>query len=103
MHFLHKSIDDVLPLDLDVDVVLVDFGINDAIIENFSFDVNYVKMAQETLIRYVRNDMLQSPALLYLENFISPRRLRSAPYQAINMADVHSEVTRPYDIPMVRR
>lgn len=103
VHFLHKPIDAVLPLDLDVDLVIVDFGVDDAVIEDFDFDLDYVKMAHEALVRHVRNDMFQSPALFYVESFIAPRRVRSAPHQASNKADVHAEVARLYDIPMVRR
>lgn len=102
LHFLHKSIEVVLPMDLDVDLVIVDFGINDAVIEKFSFNLDYVKMTHEALIRYVRNDMLHSPALLYFESFITNHRVLEAPYQATNMADLHAEVARRYDIPMVR-
>lgn len=102
MLFLHTTIDAALPIDLDVDLVIVDFGVNDAVIENFDFNLDFVKMAHEALIRYVRNDMLRSPALLYVESFISPHRVSQAPHQASNMADIHAAVIRPYDIPMVR-
>lgn len=99
MHFLHKSLDKTLPIDVDVDLIMVDFGVNDCV-ANFNDD--YVGMAHEKLIRHVRNDMLHSPALLYVETFIAPDRALQAPQQAANMAKVHGHVTRKYDIPMVR-
>lgn len=100
---MHSDIDAALPIDLDVDLIIVDFGINDAALEDFNFDLEYVKMAHEALIRHVRNRMIRSPALLYFEDFITPYWVRQVPHQASNMADIHAEVTRPYDIPMVRR
>lgn len=103
MHFLHKSADVVLPRDLDVDLIIVDFGVNDAVTEKFHFDLDYVKMAHEELIRYVRNHMMRSPALLYVETFIAPARILQAPHQAANIAEVHANVTSRYEIPMVRR
>lgn len=43
LDFLHNDMLDVLPEDADVDLVIVDFGVNDAIIEHFNFDINNVK------------------------------------------------------------
>ena len=88
-------------MDLEVDLVVVDFGVNDAVLDQFHMDPNNAKLAHEVFIRYVRNEMIDMPALLYAESFISPARLRDAPLQASNMAEIHSAVTRKYDIPMV--
>lgn len=95
--------DVVLPMEFDVDLIIVDFGVNDAIIEEMHYDLDYVRMAHEELIRYVRNDMTKSPALFYVESFIAPNQVVQNPLQATNMANVHAEVTQKYDIPMVRR
>ena len=103
LDLLHNGLHDTLPVDLEVDLIIVDYGVNDAVIEEFDFDVNNVKLAHEIFILHVRNDMADMPALLYAESFISPARVRSAPLQANNMAEVHSTVTRKYDIPMVSR
>lgn len=46
------------------------------------------RSAHELFIRYVQNEMGNSPALLYAESFICPRQVRSKPYQALNMAEV---------------
>ena len=88
-------------MDLEVDLIIVDFGVNDAVLEQFDSEINNVKLAHEVFIRYVRNDMINMPALLYAESFISGARTRQAPLQASNMAEVHAAVTMKYDIPMV--
>lgn len=43
LDFLHNDMFDVLPEDSDADLIIVDFGVNDAIIEHFDYDVNNVK------------------------------------------------------------
>lgn len=100
-NFLHNNLRSTLPLDSDVDLIIVDYGVNDAISEQFEFDLSNVKFAHEILISHVQNDMIHMPALLYAEGYISPARLRSVPLQGGNMAEVHAAVTRKYDIPMV--
>ncbi len=85
-----------------VDLVIVDFGVNDAVIERVDFNLEYIRMAHEILVRHARNDMSSSPALLYAEGYIPPSHLAGTPWQSGNMAEVHAEVTRKYDIPMVR-
>lgn len=84
-----------------MDIIIVDFGVNDGVMEKFNFDPDKVIRAHEELIRYVRNDMTATPSLLYAETFISPARVLEAPLQATNIADVHAIVTSKYDIPMV--
>lgn len=84
-----------------MDLIIVDFGVNDAVLEQFDMDTNNVKLAHEVFIGYVRNDMIRMPALLYAESFMSETRVRRAPLQARNMAEVHAAVTMKYDIPMV--
>ena len=101
LDLLHNGLHDTLPVDLEVDLVIVDYGVNDAVIEVFDFDINNVKLAHELFILHVRNDMIDMPALLYAESFISPARVSAAPRQKSNMAEVHAGVTRKYDIPMV--
>lgn len=101
LDLLHNELHNTFPVDLEVDLVIVDYGVNDAIIEKFDFDINNVKLAHEVFIRHIRNVMVDMPALLYAESFISSTRVRAAPRQAINMAEVHAAVTRKYDIPMV--
>lgn len=101
MDLLHNRLHNVLPIDLEVDLVIVDYGVNDAVIEIFDFDINNVKRAHELFILHVRNDMMKMPALLYAESFKSPDRVNEAPRQKSNMAEVHAAVTRKYDIPMV--
>ncbi|CAM9527033.1 unnamed protein product [Ectocarpus sp. 4 AP-2014] len=101
MQFLHKLLDKALPVDLEVDLIIVDFGVNDAIIEEFEYNVEYLRMAHELLIRYVRDTMFHSPALLYAESFIAPFRSLESPWQSENMAEVHASVTQKHDIPMV--
>ncbi|CAN0249051.1 unnamed protein product [Ectocarpus sp. 12 AP-2014] len=100
MQFLHHGMDRVLPENLEVDLIIVDFGVNDAVIELFDFNVEYVKMAHDTLIRYVFDAMLHSPALLYAESFIAPHRVAQAPWQSEDMAKTHAAVTQAYGIPM---
>ncbi|CBJ30204.1 conserved unknown protein [Ectocarpus siliculosus] len=99
--FLHKTIKNVLSVDVEVDLVIVDFGVNDAILDHF--DLEDVKMAHETFISHVRNAMTSKPALLYAESFIAPRLASLHPPQGSNMAEVHANVTQKYDIPMVRQ
>lgn len=82
-------------------MIIVDYGVNDAVIENFNFDINNVKRAHELFILHARNDMINMPALLYAESFISPARVRQAPWQKHNMAEVHAAVTKKYGIPLV--
>ncbi|CAM9485932.1 unnamed protein product [Ectocarpus sp. 12 AP-2014] len=98
--FLHLGMDEVLPADLEVDLIIVDFGVNDAVVEQVNFKLEYVKMAHDTLIRYVLDEMSHSPALLYTESFISPIRATQHPWQGGNMAEVHASVTQKYGIPM---
>lgn len=98
---LHNDIRGVLPLDSDIDLILVDFGINDAVLDHFDFDLENVKRAHEVFIRYVKIDMVNSPAMLYAENYIHPLRVLRAPEQGDNMARVHADVARKHDIPMV--
>eukprot|EP00904_Undaria_pinnatifida_P003349 jgi/Undpi1/13014/HiC_scaffold_7.g02678.m1 len=95
-----ERIDDVT---VEVDLIIVDFGVNDAVLEQFDMEINNVKLAHEVFIRYVRNDMINMPALLYglRLRFIPGARTRQAPLQASNMAEVHAAVTMKYDIPMV--
>ncbi|CAM9527097.1 unnamed protein product, partial [Laminaria digitata] len=100
LDLLHNGLHDTLPVDLEVDLIIVDYGVNDAVFESFDFDINNVKLAHEVFILHVRNDMLHMPALLYAESFISPARVRQAPHQKSNMAEVHAEATKKYDIPM---
>lgn len=102
MDFLHNNLHSTLPVELDVGLVIIDYGVNDAVIEHFDFDINNVKMAHELFLEYVTTNMLHTPALLYAETFIAPERVREVPRQATNMAEIHAEVTRKYDIPMVR-
>lgn len=101
INFLHDELNTTLPAESTVDLIIVDYGINDAIIQNFNFDVRNVKIAHDYFVHYVRNTVIRSPALLYTENFIAPARLLFAPWQSINMATIHAEVTKQYDIPMV--
>ncbi|CAM9468653.1 unnamed protein product [Ectocarpus fasciculatus] len=96
--FLHRTITNVLPVDLEVDLVIVDFGVNDAILDHFNQED--VKMAHETFISHIRNAMTSNPALLYAESFIAPRLAALHPPQGSNMAEVHANVTQKYDIPM---
>ncbi|CAM9420751.1 unnamed protein product [Ectocarpus sp. 13 AM-2016] len=96
--FLHRTIKNVLSVDVEVDIVIVDFGVNDAILDHF--DLEDVKMAHETFISHVRNVMTRKPALLYAESFIAPRLASLHPLQGGNMAEVHANVTQKYDIPM---
>lgn len=91
-----------MPLDLEVDLIIVDYGVNDAVLERLEFDTINVKLAHEVFISHVRNDMIHMPALLYAESFIPATRARSTPQQTRNMAEVHAAVTEKYDIPMVR-
>eukprot|EP00904_Undaria_pinnatifida_P003964 jgi/Undpi1/13569/HiC_scaffold_8.g03228.m1 len=98
---LHNYLRSALPVDLEVDLVLVDFGVNDAVLEQLDMDTNNVKLAHEVFIRYVRNDVISMPALLYAESFISATRLRHVPLQTSNMAELHAAVTKNHDIPMV--
>lgn len=86
---------------IQVDLIIVDFGVNDAIIEEFEYNLEYLRMAHELLIRYVRDTMFHSPALLYAESFIAPFRSLESPWQSENMAEVHASVTQKHDIPMV--
>ncbi|CAN0305654.1 unnamed protein product, partial [Scytosiphon promiscuus] len=99
--FLHNDLHDTFPVDVVVDLIIVDYGVNDAVLQRFDFDINNVKLAHEVLISHIRNDMIHMPALIYAENFIPDSRVRSAPQQASNMAEVHAAVTSKYDIPMV--
>lgn len=98
---LHNQLRSLLPVDLEVDLIIVDYGVNDSSIEHFDSDVNNIKMAHEVFVRYVRNTMLQGPALLYVENIISPNKSRRSPSCGTNLAEVHGNVTQKYDIPMV--
>lgn len=43
LDFLHNDLPTFLPEDSDVDLIIVDTGINDAVIEHFDFDVENVK------------------------------------------------------------
>lgn len=43
LDFLHNDIPNFLPENADVDLIIVDTGVNDAVIEHFDFDVNNVK------------------------------------------------------------
>lgn len=86
---------------MQVDLIIVDFGVNDAVVEQVNFKLEYVKMAHDTLIRYVLDEMSHSPALLYTESFISPTRATQHPWQGGNMAEIHASVTQKYGIPMV--
>lgn len=52
------------------------------------------RLAHEVFIRYVQNDMDNSPAILYAESFICPRQVRAKPYQAMNMAEVSKFIGR---------
>ncbi|CAB1102602.1 unnamed protein product [Ectocarpus sp. CCAP 1310/34] len=101
MQFLLKRLDKTLPVDLEVDLIIVDFGVNDAVIELFEYNLEHLKMAHELLIRYIRYTMFHSPALLYAESFIAPSRTLQVPWQSENMAEAHASVTRKHDIPMV--
>lgn len=98
--FLHNDITRVLPQDSNVELIIVDYGVNDAVVDRAGLDLTQVKNAHEILIRYVRNDMERSPALLYTESFISPHRVHQMPLQGTNMAEFHGNVTQKYDIPM---
>jgi len=91
----------VSPPARQVDLVIVDFGVNDAVIERVDFNLEYIRMAHEILIRHARNDMSSSPALIYAEGYIPPSHVVNTPWQSENMAEVHAEVTQKYDIPMV--
>lgn len=86
---------------VQVDLIIVDFGVNDAVIEEFEYNLEYLRMAHEILIRHVRDTMNHSPALLYAESFIAPFRSLESPWQGENMAEVHASVTQKHDIPMV--
>lgn len=99
--FLHNDLHDTFPVDVEVDLVIVDYGVNEAVPHRFDFDINNVKLGHETLISHVRRYMIHMPALIYAESFISSKRLREAARQAINMAEVRAPVTSKYDIPMV--
>lgn len=99
---LHNQLRSILPVDLEVDLIIVDYGVNDAAVQHFDFDVNNIELAHEVLVRYVRNTMLQGPALLYAESIISPGKSRSSPLFRTNVAEIHARVTQKYDIPMVR-
>ena len=65
LDLLHNGLHDTLPVELEVDLIIVDYGVNDAIMELFRFDINNVKLAHEVFILHVRNDMIHMPALLY--------------------------------------
>ncbi|CAM9361671.1 unnamed protein product, partial [Laminaria digitata] len=99
--FLHDHLHDTLPVDLEVDLIIVDFGVNDANLEKFGGNLNDVRLEHEALISYVRNKMTHKPAILYAESFIPPGQVRSAPSKASNMAEVHAAAARKYDVPMV--
>lgn len=99
---LHNQLRSLLPVDLEVDLIIVDYGVNDSSVQHFNFDVNNIKLAHEVFIRYVRNTMLQAPALLYAESFMTPGKSRKWPGYHTNLAEVHANVTQKYDIPMVR-
>lgn len=79
-----------LPEDSDVDLLIVDYGVNDAVLETFGGDINDLKLQHEALISYVRNDMIHIPAILYAESFIKPVRVRQEPSQGTNMAEVYT-------------
>ena len=100
--FLHDDLHTVLPVESAIDLVLVDFGINDGVLGPFHSDTENVKMAHDVLIRHVRNTMNRSPAMLYMGSFIAPARVAEVPLQGTNLAEIHSEVAQRYDIPMVR-
>lgn len=94
LHNIHKKI----PIDLEVDLIIVDLAVNDAVIRVFDNNVENVKLAHEVFIRYVKDEMVHKPSILYTEGFTPPNfkdkeRLR-------NMAEIHSEVTNKYNIPI---
>ncbi|CAM9361818.1 unnamed protein product, partial [Laminaria digitata] len=62
LDLLHNDLLNTFPEDLEVDLIIVDYGVNDAIIEQFHFDINNVKLAHEVFIRHVINDMIHMPA-----------------------------------------
>lgn len=98
---LHNQLRTILPVDLEVDLIIADYGVNDAVVQHFGSHVKNIKLAHEVFIRYVRNHMLQEPALLYAEGIMSPDRVRSTPSYGTNLAKVHAAVAKKYDIPMV--
>lgn len=79
----------------------MDYGVNDAIIGRFDFDINNVKFAHEVFTRHVRSDVIDRPALLDAGSFISATRARSPPQRASNVAEVHATITRKNGIPVV--
>lgn len=99
--FMSNHLRATLPEDSDVDLIIVDYGVNDANLETFGGGINDLKLQHEALISYVRNDMIHMPAILYAESFITPARVRQEPSQGTNMAEVHADVTRKHDVPMV--
>lgn len=101
MNLIHIQLHEVLPVDLETDLIIVDYGVNDAVLECFDLSTRNVELSHEILVRYVMNDMVHKPALLYAEAFLAPCKAIEQPWQASNMAEVHRSVTKRYDIPMV--
>lgn len=101
--FLHNDLHDTFVVGVEVDLVVVDCGVNDDVLHRFDFDINNVKLGHETLISHVRSYIIHIPTLIYAKSFISAARLLFAPQQASNMAEVHAPVTSKYDILMASR
>lgn len=109
-NLLHKELHTTLPVDLDADLILVDYGINDAGIEGFDLttpdgvpthDIRSVVMAHEVFVRYLLYDMVHEPAVVYVESFLAPAKAQQYPSHTLNIAEAHRNVTQKYDIPMV--
>lgn len=103
LNFLHNNLLSVLPVTLEVDLILVDYAVNDALIENFDYDVENLKRAHEILLRHVRIRMQHAPAVLYVETYRPPSERKTKPLQMTNIAEVHGAVAQKYDIPVVSR
>lgn len=79
-----------LPEDSDVDLIIVDYGVNGANLQTFGGGIKDWKLQHEALMSYVRNDMIHMPAILYAESFITRVRVRQEPSQGTNMAEVYT-------------
>lgn len=48
----------------------------------------HCRLAHKVFIKYVQDEMIHSPAILYTSTFICPHRVSEAPDQNTNMAQV---------------
>lgn len=92
---LMHHVEEKLPIDMDVDIVIIGYGVNDGF--SHSKDLQF---AHEALIIHIIDKMKNKPSIIYFEDFVAPAK---AIYlnPDVNMANLDAEVTKKYDIPMV--